>query len=384
MKILQLFNKNTTRQTLGPHITQPSAEARNTSLKIDAIESAMSAEFSATQIPEDAVVGQASDTASTEITLAQCIEEAAILFASEQPEAAMAILKNAITEPTAHGQEPLTWWMLFDLCQLRSQQSQFEQLAIAYANRFESSPPQWNSCMPIIGKVDKTESFTTLHFSGKLCATSQPLLERLRTLGEPHQRLFLELGVISEIDNAGCELMLEILQDWQSNQRHVMLNGAQGLIDKIRSLIQSSQRDSTEAAWHLLIELFRLMNDQENHEETCIAYCISFEVSPPPFNPPPQLKAHTGKKFIMPASIEAPVDALLQSIAQAASNQPIELVLDCSQLACIHFTAAAPLIAGLLRVAHGKPVELQNTNFLVSVLLRLVGSKSLRISTRKL
>lgn len=383
MKILRLFNKNTNRHTYGALITQPSVEARNTSLKIDAIESAMTAEFSATQIQEEAVADQAFELASQEVTLPQCIEEAAILFASEQPEAAIALLSNATAEPTAHAQEPLAWSMLFDLCQLRAQQSLFDQLALAYANRFETSPPQWNSTMPIIGKADKTQAITTLNFSGKLCATSQPLLERLHKLGEPHQRLCLELGVISEIDNAGCQLMLEILQGWQAAQRHVTLGGAEGLIDKIRSIIQAGQRDDSEAAWLLLIELLRLMNDQASHEEACIDYCVTFEVSPPPFNLSIHHNAHSDKKFMMPAFIEAPVDALLQSIAQAASEQPTVLV-DCAQLACIHFTAAAPLIAGLLRLAHGKPVELQNTNFLVSVLLRLVGSKSLRISTRKL
>lgn len=392
MKILRLFGKNTDRHVRGANITQPSEEARTTSLKIDAIESAMSAEFSATQIMEEqksAAIDRPPAAAAAEIILPQCIEEAAILFASGQPDAAIDLLINATTEATAHAQEPLAWWMLFDLCQLHAQQARFEQLALAYANRFETSPPQWNSMMPVIGKTHKTASVTTLNFSGKLCATSQPLLERLHKLGEPHQQLCVELGVISDIDHAGCKQLLHILHDWQAGQRHVMLNGAQGLIDKIRSLIQPGQHDQpdqpddTEAAWLLLIELFRLMNDQANHEETCIAYCITFEVSPPAFNPPPQHKTPPTGKVFLPAFIEAPVDSLLQSIAQAASGQST-VVLDCAQLACIHFTAAAPLIAGLLRLANGKPVELHNTNFLVSVLLRLVGSKSLQINTRKL
>ena len=389
MKILRLFGKNADRHVRGANTTQPSEEARTTSLKIDAIESAMSAEFSATQIQEeqeDAAIERPPAAATAEIILPQCIEEAAILFASEQPDAAIALLSNATAEATAHVQEPLAWWMLFDLCQLHAQQARFEQLALAYANRFETSPPQWNSMMPVIGKTNKTASVTTLNFSGKLCATSQPLLDRLHKLGEPHQQLCVELGVISEIDHAGCKQLLKILHDWQAGQRHVMLNGAQGLIDKIRDLIQPGQRDQREEmepAWLLLIELFRLMNDQANHEETCIAYCITFEVSPPAFNPPPQQKTQPTGKVFLPAFIEAPVDSLLQSIAQAASGQST-VELDCAQLACIHFTAAAPLIAGLLRLANGKPVELHNTNFLVSVLLRLVGSKSLQISTRKL
>lgn len=397
MKILQLFGRNANRHIHGKHaitaILQPSPEARNTTLKIDAIESAMTAEFSASQAAHHAD--------ATEISLPQCVEEAAIFFASGQPDAALALLTgatstssakpSATTTVTSAAQEQLAWWMQFDLCQVCEQQSHFEQLAIAYAKRFETSPPQWNGMMPTLLKANRAESIVTLNFSGKLCATSQPLLERLRKLGEPHARICLELGAISEIDSDGCAQLLEILQHWQKRQCQVMLKGAKELADKIQTVIQPGQRDDSDAPWLLLIELLRLMNDPAAHEEMCVAYCITFEVSPPAFNPPTDSLQSTQTKagaptphlFKLPTLIDAPVDSLLQSIAQATSGNSV-IVLDCAQLVCVHFTAAAPLAAGLLRIADGKPVELLNTNFLVSVLLSLVGSKSLKISTRKL
>ncbi len=395
MKILQLFGRNAKRHIHNgkdniAEILQPSPAARNTTMKIDAIESAMSAEFSASQ------ASLLSNVA--EFSLAQCIEEAAVLFASGQPDAALNLLTDATSTAAAGSatiaateQEQLAWWMQFDLCQVCEQQPRFEQLAIAYAKRFETSPPQWNGMMPNLNKPDRTESITALSFSGKLSGSSQLLLERLRKLGEPHARICLELGAISEIDSEGCAQLHQILQDWQNRQCEITLKGAQGLTDKIQTVIQIGRRDASDAPWLLLIELLRLMNDSAAHEEMCIAYCITFEVSPPAFNPPldstrsASIKAcaNTATQFKLPALIEAPVDSLLQSIAQATSGHSV-IALDCTQLACVYFTAAAPLIAGLLRLADGKPVELQNTNFLVSVLLRLVGCKNLQISTRKL
>ncbi len=395
MKILQLFGRNAKRHIHhGKHniadILQPSPEARNTTLKIDAIESAMSAEFSASQ--------GTSHSNTAEFSLSQSVEEAAVLFASGQPDAALNLLANATntaavttTTTVSTAQEQLAWWMQFDLCQVCEQQSRFEQLAIAYAKRFETSPPQWSGAMPNLNKPDRAESIAALNFSGKLCGSSQPLLERLRKLGESHARVCLEFGAISEIDSDGCVQLLQILQDWQSRQTQVILKGAQELADKIQTLIQIGRRDDSDAPWLLLIELLRLMNEPAAHEEMCVAYCITFEVSPPAFNPPmnnagiasAKVSANATSAFKLPALIDAPVDSLLQSIAQATSEESV-IVLDCTQLACVHFTAAAPLIAGLLRLAEGKPVELQNTNFLVAVLLRLVGCKSLQISTRKL
>lgn len=395
MKILQLFGRNAKRPIHHgkdniADILQPSPEARNTTLKIDAIESAMSAEFSASQ--------GTPHSNTTEFSLSQSVEEAAVLFASGQPDAALNLLTDAsnmaaaaTTTATSTAQEQLAWWMQFDLCQICEQKSRFEQLAIAYAKRFETSPPQWSGMMPNINKPDRAESIAALNFSGKLCANSQPLLERLRKLGEPHARVCLEIGAISEIDSDGCAQLLHILQDWQNRQCQVTLKAAQGLADKIQTLIQVGRRDDSDAPWLLLIELLRLMNDPAAHEEMCVAYCITFEVSPPAFNPPMNSAqsapvkdgTNTATPFKLPALIDAPVDSLLQSIAQATSEDSA-IVLDCNQLACVHFTAAAPLIAGLLRLADGKPVELQNTNFLVTVLLKLVGCKNLQISTRKL
>ena len=40
-----------------------------------------------------------------------------------------------------------------------------------------------------------------------------------------------------------------------------MITGAVGLIDKLRSLIQTGRRDADESAWLLLIELHRLLNE---------------------------------------------------------------------------------------------------------------------------
>lgn len=387
MKILQLFGKHAKRNIHSKHsladTLQPNLDARNTTMKIDAIESAMSAEFSASQL--------AQPTAAAKISLPQCMEEAAILFASGQPDAALNLLTEVTGTSASTEHEKLAWWMQFDLCQVCGQQARFEQRALAYANRFETSPPQWNIALPTLVKTNLAESIATLNFSGKLCASSKPLLERLRKLGEPHARICLEFGAISEIDSDGCAQFLQMLQYWQSRQTQLTFKGAQGLTDQIQTFIQPGRRDDNNAAWLLLIELLRLMNDQAAYEEICVAYCITFEVSPPAFNPPlestqnapARLGGNAASMFKLPTLIDAPVDALLQSIQQATSGEAT-VDLDCSQLACVHFTAAAPLIAGLLRLANGKPVELHNTNFLVSVLLKLVGGKSLQISTRKL
>ena len=85
----------------------------------------------------------------------------------------------------------------------------------------------------------------------------------------------------------------------------------------------------------------------------------------------------------LPAEITVPVDALLESLrAQAAQRSCI--VLDCSRLQLVEFNAAAPLLAGIARLADGKPVEWRDMSHLVSTLLQLIGGAGrLRIINRK-
>ena len=86
MKIFGLFGKKNVHHVRGASAAtlQPGAEARDTSKKIDAIESEMSAEFGAS-LPGTAPADFFDYSVSTAaVTLPQIIEEAAILFANNQ------------------------------------------------------------------------------------------------------------------------------------------------------------------------------------------------------------------------------------------------------------------------------------------------------------
>lgn len=194
----------------------------------------------------------------------------------------------------------------------------------------------------------------------------------------------MEFNAVADVDHEGCVALLAILDEWRTENREVMITGAAGLIDKLRSLIQTGRRDADEAAWLLLIELHRLLNDQAAHEEVCIDYCITYEISPPPFVAPTgSIQIAESANFLMPALVNAPIAPLLQRISRYAENRPT-IVLDSAHLGWIDFIVSATWLTDPERLASDKLVELRNTNFLMSVLLKLVGTKGrLLIITRK-
>ncbi|MBW8896562.1 MAG: hypothetical protein JF619_00235, partial [Massilia sp.] len=75
---------------------------------------------------------------------APVVEEAAILYANDQLDAAALLLRTSVHDRAAAGAgDRLPWWMLFDLYQIMGLEHEFESIAIDYASHFETSPPTY-------------------------------------------------------------------------------------------------------------------------------------------------------------------------------------------------------------------------------------------------
>lgn len=385
VKIFDLFGKAATRHVRNDatHSAQPDAQAITTSKKIDAIECEMSAEFSTGLSAAETRLA----TSSPLNDLRQTIEEAALLFGSGQSANARQLLTAAIKRGDSHAEEKLAWRMLLEIHEAEGDQLAFDQLALAYARRFETSPPPWQHADKIVAPSSSSK-LPVVSFRGKLTAGSLPVLDQLLKLGCQHRRFRLEFISVSEADLAGCSALLRMLEIWCQEGCELCIHKGEALTEKIRVLIQSGRRDQNESGWRLLMEVLWLMQATEAYEAVCIDYSVTYEVSPPPpcskqiasFDPDASL-AEQG--FMMPASIELPIDALLADIANYGQTHE-RIILNCAALHRIDFNAVMPLVSGLNQLADIKPVELRNTSFLVSVLTQLVGGKGkLTVLNRK-
>jgi ABC-type transporter Mla MlaB component len=335
-----------------------------------------------------------SDVASPSSEAAAVIEESAIMYSNGQNELVGQMLRAAIEEDALGPSTRLAWWMLFDLLQLSDRRDEFEQLAIEYTNKFESSPPGWTSMEPkkaVTGPAGP--STPAVSFSGKLDAGAAKNVERIRNLAGTHPSLRLEFTRVSEADVAGCSLLLSALKALQKSGHNLVLVGAPELAVKIRAIIQVERRDDSEDAWLLLLEILRLLSREQEFEEASIDYCITFEVSPPAFVAPKtkvttavaaEPSAADGNGFVMPPLVEGRIDNLILAIA-AHSDHHSPAIVDCSQLRRVDFNAAGRLLTGLAPFCgNGKIIEFHNVNHLVAELFNVMGLKDiLRIVPRK-
>ncbi len=389
VKFLQLFGKSNALPVR--HVRQPatplSAAAVETTRKIDAIESEISAEFGA-ELDAELGPGAAGtqenhrhDSAAAPI--AQCIDEASLLYASRQPGAAEALLLEAVAQRSGGDQEPVAWMMLLELAIAADDPARFDSLAVRYAERFETSPPQWRNSPPT--SVVPTALAPLLSFRGELNGNAAPSIERFAQMAAPHRAVRIDLTGATSADDDGCAQMLALLEQWLSEKRHIELLPAPGLAALLRKTLDDALLGN-DNAWRLWTELLRCEGETSAYEEACIDYSIAREISPPaPLLPPrrPPLATPRSSGLLLPAEISWPVDALLESLSTQALAQPT-IVLDCRCLQRVEFNAAAPLLAGVARLANGKPVEWRDLSYLVSTLLQLIGGAGcLRIVNRK-
>jgi ABC-type transporter Mla MlaB component len=337
----------------------------------------------------DLLVEDGLPDAAVSPSSAPAIEEAAILYANGQIEAAEAALRACLDGASRSERQP--WWMLFDLYQASGREAEFESTAIDYASHFETSPPPYSPAYAPMAAQSEGQPFAgvtpTATLQGRLDATAGAHLARvLAPASGPLVRL--DFGTIASAAPEGCAILLDALQTLRREGRELMVAGADHLVAVLRPMLAIGERAAGEAPWLLLLELLLLMNREKDFEETAMDYCVTFEVSPPSFEAPARAAvsvgasagtsaAAGGDRFLLPGLVEGDSAALLAAIA-AYARQHASLVLDCSRLARIDYTAANALGAQLRLLAadqdgEQRSIELRDLNHLVAALLRLLG-----------
>jgi ABC-type transporter Mla MlaB component len=304
------------------------------------------------------------------------VEESAILYANGQDAATEALLtENLAGEGRT---ERRIWWMLFDLYQAQGREEAFNSIAIDYASAFETSPPAYHKRNK--GKTSAGVA-PAAALSGTLDEDSAPQLARLLAAPADGAVLRIELGQIRAVTEVGCSRLLATLQALRKRKRPLVVAGADTLASLLRPALVVGDPSSGASPWLLMIELLQILHREKEFEEAAMDYCVTFEVSPPSFEPAPNVASAapasgnpaSGDYFVLPAVIDGNCAPLMASIGVfAEANNPA--VLDCALLTRIDYGCAAILVEKLRSLQQEKvQVELRDLSHLVTELLRLLG-----------
>ncbi len=302
------------------------------------------------------------------------VDEAAILYASGQNDMAERLLMEVVATGDRRA-----WHMLFDLYAIQNREKDFEQLAMEYAMRFESSPPVWQK----IGgsgspKAQPAQTATSLELPGLLDKKATAALRESIATTDKKAAVRIDFSRIEMVDEAGAEDCTQILSAARKAKRKLQVSG----IDRLTALLLDLNRatHSREVHWLLLLELYQTLGQQENFEDLAVDYAVRFEVSPPSWSevqPAEVVQAAPAEPrddaLRLKGEIAPGNESVMQQFSDYASTHK-EVLVDLAQVTRVDYGSVSQFISVLMQcLGSGKTITLRGHNALIHELFRVMG-----------
>jgi ABC-type transporter Mla MlaB component len=365
------------------------------------------------------------------------LDEAVIAFANAEFDHCEQLLTQLIQAGANRHDHTDTWMVLFDLYRVLDMPTKFEALAMSFVHRFGLSAPQWYALPERVAA----------HLSARQKSTSKP--EQSNQAASPHPNVLAYQQIAGDLPKAMegwiaplhlneetvSRLQFEVLQlprpwamDWAgvetitaqaANQLTALLKhwspDSTGMtwigIDQLFRLLEenapSGDRDADPAIWMLRLELLRFCNRADQFDEVAIDYCITYEQSPPSWEPCAckvklladatctqslhlshisdvstsfvESQMFEDAALIEVASLElsgqliGDIDDTLAELEKQLGSS-VAVALDCTHLIRVDFVAAGDLLNWVLgRRTEQRSVELINPHRLVALFFGAMG-----------
>jgi anti-anti-sigma regulatory factor len=316
--------------------------------------------------------------------LCTVLENAALLYASGQTEPARQVLEQGVASDDDAKVSPLAWLALFDLLQRMDDRAAFDQLALQYVVAFERSAPAWEERCPNPRPGARPAAGGYFALAGKLSPANMPQLTHMLAATQKQSQVRLDLGSLTGADDAGARQLADALAQLRTRQYALVLQHP----EKIRRALETAVaqgREAGEGYWTLLLELLQWQNDREAFENRAVDFAVTFELSPPSWEPPPAATAANASASA-PAVAQAPpewlcwrgtmigpTDAQLAKFAEARDSRNT-IAVDMSAVDRIDFVCAGALLNAIIRAeGQRKTVQIAGASPIIRALLLLIG-----------
>ena len=220
------------------------------------------------------------------------LDEAVIAFANADFDAAERSLQALVGEGGPRAQHADTWLVLFDFYRATGHQARFESLALEYAQHLGLAAPQWVSLPSLVAAAAAEQPPAGSSRLGATAGWSCPArLDadgvkqlRARVLQLPVPWL-LDWGPLQTVDAEAAQMLVDLFRAWAQESPGMRWLALDRLLAVLREAAPVGMRDVDPAFWHARLEVLRLAHRPDPFDEAAIDFCITYEVSPPPWEP---------------------------------------------------------------------------------------------------
>lgn len=302
------------------------------------------------------------------------VDEAAILYASGQPDMVETLLKGVLASGDRRA-----WHMLLDLYCVQGRDNDFEQMAVDYAVRFETSPPLWQGTGPKTATKPQQAEAASLELPGLLDKNAAAALKEGIAATPKGATARIDFSRIAMVDEGGAEACAEVLSGARKAKRKLQVSGVDTLIALLQDLIRATH--SRAAHWLLLLELYQTLGHQDDFENLAVDFAVHFEVSPPSWvtaQAAEVVKAAPAAEPLdgalrLSGEITPASDAALQQFSSYAASHT-DVLVDLSQVTRVDYGSVSQFISVLMQcLGSGKSISLRGHNALIHELFRVMG-----------
>ncbi len=223
------------------------------------------------------------------------LDEAVIAFANADFTQCEEALQRITGPEGTRGQHAETWLVLFDLYRATGQQQRFESLAVEYAQQFGWSAPQWYSLPKLVADAQAEEpvissaSATRSHGDVGWLAPEHLDIEavarlRSQTLQMPLPWVF-DWHQLRHVDAEAAMQLSMLFRLWSGQALEQRWLSGERLFAVLQDAAPTGLRDADPAYWLTRLDALRLANRPDQFDEAAIDYCVTYEVSPPSWEP---------------------------------------------------------------------------------------------------
>ena len=339
------------------------------------------------------------------------MEEAAIRYANGDDVGAEAALQTALQLPDAKPEMVEAWAAaLLDLYRSTGQLANFERMALNYARRFGRSAPAWAVIsQPLaanpagVAKAAPAAAAAVQRWDSPVVLDDAAVAGLRATVTPGATSCVLNWRPVQQMTASAAGSLAELLAAWCDMPLTLCFEGVEALDRLLHAQTPSGDRSVPRHLWQLRFDALRLMRMQDDYELAALEFCVTFEVSPPPWreprcqridgfqNRPPPVPDQT--KLVQVSSGAAQATGLGETSSELALSGEVwgdvsgivaqwQLVagdhgiwqVSCSRLIRVDFSAAGGLLNWVAQMsAQGRRVEFRDVPRLVAAFFHLIG-----------
>ncbi|MGJ7488939.1 STAS domain-containing protein [Variovorax sp. ZT4R33] len=364
-------------------------------------------------VPPEMLAGPAEPAGAAATPLLvydSALDEAAIRFAHGDDAGAESILLQSLLSDASQNDHNDIWLALLDLYRAIGDAEKFVAASTRYAQRMKRNGPEWVSLRALARGVQTSVAATGQHsadWRSPAQLNREGLVELTRALGGAGAVWTLDWRLLASIDLSAAGPLKSLFAHWSGAPVDVRFLGAGRLLAVLEKATPSNDRGVDEAWWQLRMAALRLMNEVDLFELVALNYCITYEVSPPPWQEPqgryaavePPAASGTGGFSISaggntPASSPAAPETLGATLAGDLSGESestwrrldaeiadaemadasAPATIACGALVRLDLAAAGTLLQWVTeRDANGQRVQFVDAHRLIAAFFKVVG-----------